>query len=624
MKKMGQSQFGSASAVPPPEPTDKKFSTRLNLLLRGESLKFFPTKKPARPITSLTSNLSIGSQKAPPLKNMIGKVQTLLAKPKGTSKRSQCFEISHLKTKQTVHSTPMDVSVVREASTHREPCEPRTVKSPASAAVRSRRLALNATQAPMSTKHLQKPATALKKSFAFTPHCTTKLHKFSTSDFSKFAKQPDAPSPEPKTPVVRLDWLAARQGKFRKLERAHGKLGDNHFKLIAAIEKFAFDFVDTVQNPDAIYELFKDYIDFIQDNDFEALLRLLPVEYGELFKRCFYVERLAFLTCFYLSLLESFQAEIIYIQKLTALLLSNTLSFVDVVEQLFPGTRDRLPRRDGRHRFSHELVADANDKIWRLVRLLLEFEVQLCNRLEKIHLIIETSSLSELVGELIEVFKSRYRAKGVVQEGEPEPPLSAKEPPRSAQSLPPPATAEPGSREYTLVLNLDETLMHCASPQADAPVNFRPHLQTFLEAVSPNYRIILFTASLQAYADPVIDAIDKDRRFFAKRYYREDTTGGADGGFLRDFERLGLDPCRTIIIDNAPETIEAQRDNGIYVKPFIDDPKDAVLLNLLPVLEAIVDTRADDVRSFLQVYRNTLIEIIRKGSLFPAAEFAFK
>ncbi len=48
----------------------------------------------------------------------------------------------------------------------------------------------------------------------------------------------------------------------------------------------------------------------------------------------------------------------------------------------------------------------------------------------------------------------------------------------------------------------------------------RPHLDHFLEQVAPFFEICVFTASIRRYADPVIDLIDPNR-FVSRRFYRE-------------------------------------------------------------------------------------------------------
>ena len=103
------------------------------------------------------------------------------------------------------------------------------------------------------------------------------------------------------------------------------------------------------------------------------------------------------------------------------------------------------------------------------------------------------------------------------------------------QSLPPyhsvayqrPAVTLPAQQDATkktLVLDLDETLVHCSVEDAAGadlhfPVLFhgneytvyvrlRPHLQPFLEAVAPHFEVVCFTASQQVYADALLDRID--------------------------------------------------------------------------------------------------------------------
>jgi TFIIF-interacting CTD phosphatase-like protein len=89
------------------------------------------------------------------------------------------------------------------------------------------------------------------------------------------------------------------------------------------------------------------------------------------------------------------------------------------------------------------------------------------------------------------------------------------------KALPP---ADHGTHPICLVLDLDETLVHCTvEPVADAdmifPVEFngmnyqvhvrcRPFLTEFLEAVSKKFEVVIFTASQQVYADKLLDKID--------------------------------------------------------------------------------------------------------------------
>lgn len=98
---------------------------------------------------------------------------------------------------------------------------------------------------------------------------------------------------------------------------------------------------------------------------------------------------------------------------------------------------------------------------------------------------------------------------------------------RLVESLRPPITLPPkkeGAPKVSLVLDLDETLVHCTvEPTPDADLQFpvvfhgityqvhvrlRPHLQEFLELIKNKFEVIVFTASQQVYANELLNLID--------------------------------------------------------------------------------------------------------------------
>ena len=83
--------------------------------------------------------------------------------------------------------------------------------------------------------------------------------------------------------------------------------------------------------------------------------------------------------------------------------------------------------------------------------------------------------------------------------------------------------SESVKKKFTLVLDLDETLVHYSEDEGEGKIFFRPHLDYFLREMSKNFELMIFTAAQQDYADTVINHLDPSGSLFAKRFYRQHT-----------------------------------------------------------------------------------------------------
>lgn len=134
--------------------------------------------------------------------------------------------------------------------------------------------------------------------------------------------------------------------------------------------------------------------------------------------------------------------------------------------------------------------------------------------------------------------------------------------------------------QKTLVIDLDETLIHSLAkggrmssghmvevklnttvgyggttlgPQHPILyyVHKRPHCDDFLRKVCNWYELVVFTASVQEYADPVIDWLEQERKYFTRRYYRQHCTF-RNGAYIKDLSSVEPDLSKVMIIDNSP------------------------------------------------------------------------
>ena len=173
------------------------------------------------------------------------------------------------------------------------------------------------------------------------------------------------------------------------------------------------------------------------------------------------------------------------------------------------------------------------------------------------------------------------------------------------------------NKKYTLVLDLDETLIHFKpNPNNDSSgkIMIRPFLYDFLRSVKKYYELIIFTAATEDYANPIINAIEKDEKFFEYRLYRMHTTI-IDNDFVKDLSKLGRDLNRTIIVDNMKQNYKNQPDNGITIRPFWGkDVEDTALVDLLDILKKIAENNMN-VISGLKYFKEDIISKVSSNIL---------
>lgn len=183
----------------------------------------------------------------------------------------------------------------------------------------------------------------------------------------------------------------------------------------------------------------------------------------------------------------------------------------------------------------------------------------------------------------------------------------------------------------TLVLDLDETLVHSSFTEVHdctfhVPIEIdgirhevyvykRPFCDEFLLECSKHYEIVIFTASLSQYANPVIDKLDVHNVITA-RLFRESCVlhnGYRGTAYVKDLSRLGRREKDQIIVDNSPLSYMFHPRNAIGCTSwFGKNQQDTELRDLVPVLKTTLKD-CQDVRNILNANTKSLEWLINQA-----------
>jgi len=113
--------------------------------------------------------------------------------------------------------------------------------------------------------------------------------------------------------------------------------------------------------------------------------------------------------------------------------------------------------------------------------------------------------------------------------------------------------------------------------------------------VSELYEVVIFTASMSRYANPLLDTLDPNH-YISSRLFRGNCTP-AEGGFIKDLTILGRNLKDVIIIDNAPISYSLQQSNALPINTWTGDETDTQLFDYIPILKLLAKVK--DVRDYL-------------------------
>ena len=184
--------------------------------------------------------------------------------------------------------------------------------------------------------------------------------------------------------------------------------------------------------------------------------------------------------------------------------------------------------------------------------------------------------------------------------------------------------------KYTLVLDLDETLVFCRKDNNKNNIKIynninnntfinsktlimRPGLLEFLHNMKEIYELVLFSLGTSDYVNSIVKIIEKKETFFDYILYRQHATYN-DNYYIKDLSLLGRDLKKIIIVDDLPKSFKLHKKNGICIKPFYGDV--VAERNTLKILGNILykirfdAEESGDIRKSLKMHKNLIFKYI--------------
>ena len=156
-------------------------------------------------------------------------------------------------------------------------------------------------------------------------------------------------------------------------------------------------------------------------------------------------------------------------------------------------------------------------------------------------------------------------------------------------------------------------------------IKFRANLKYFLEEVSKYYDLVVFTASIQEYADKICDRLE-EFVVLEGRLYREHCSMTSGGQYVKDLDVFGRDDV--FLLDDSLKSFLLDFDKGIYIHQWmhgINKDKDVNDKELLKVADMLVECGKTGVENIKKVMRlSEMVERICTPEIEIIKEFFFE
>lgn len=155
---------------------------------------------------------------------------------------------------------------------------------------------------------------------------------------------------------------------------------------------------------------------------------------------------------------------------------------------------------------------------------------------------------------------------------------------------------------YTLIIEMTDLLIH---PEWTYSTGWRfkkrPNVDHFLQQVSQNYEVVVFTASSGYNVYPILDNLDKNNTISYRLV--KNATDYIDGHHVKNLERINRDLSKVVMIDWNEDSVKLQRENALVIPRWTGDDGDQQLIQLAEFLNIVAASEVGDVREVLSYYK---------------------